>query len=133
MGVVMFWERTHPAVLVHEIGHHFGLAHNFEGGCVNNNCHIDGDGVCDTPPKSQSDQTQTNYFGNPQSQNSNNCDADEDDTSENNPFRAVALGGIGGIDDGNENFMYYSGYCRRNFTAGQKERMRTSIVANRAS
>ncbi|HTF21296.1 MAG TPA: Ig-like domain-containing protein [Chryseolinea sp.] len=42
--------------LTHELGHYIGLRHVFEGGdtenCpVNNDCAIDGDGVCDTPPQ----------------------------------------------------------------------------------
>ncbi len=36
--------------LAHEIGHYLGLYHTFEGGCTNNNCLLDGDRICDTPP-----------------------------------------------------------------------------------
>ncbi len=36
--------------LAHEMGHYLGLYHSFEGGCNNNNCLVDGDRICDTPP-----------------------------------------------------------------------------------
>jgi hypothetical protein len=37
--------------LVHEVGHYLGLLHTFTGGCntLNNDCELDGDGICDTP------------------------------------------------------------------------------------
>lgn len=38
------------STLVHEMGHYLGLYHTFEGGCVNSDCALDGDLVCDTPP-----------------------------------------------------------------------------------
>jgi len=38
------------STLVHEMGHYLGLYHTFEGGCVNSDCALDGDQVCDTPP-----------------------------------------------------------------------------------
>ena len=36
--------------LAHELGHYLGLYHTFKEGCNNNNCLIDGDRICDTPP-----------------------------------------------------------------------------------
>src|SRR5690606_3278251 len=39
--------------LTHEIGHGLALFHTFQGGsCVENNCALQGDRVCDTPPTS---------------------------------------------------------------------------------
>jgi hypothetical protein len=62
--------------LAHEVGHYFGLYHNNEGNsCLNDNCLLDGDRVCDTPPEFQ-----------PALCNGNTCNTDMDDTSGFNPF-----------------------------------------------
>jgi hypothetical protein len=88
-------------VTVHELGHYFGLPHVFEGdnngaSCPpNNNCLIDGDGVCDTepckrfPPPGQ-------YF---------------------NPCTGTMSNYI------EKNFLNYSDYTTNRFTQGQKEKM----------
>jgi len=47
------WMGSSPAkttILVHEMGHYLGLLHTFEGGCTNDDCLLNGDRVCDTPP-----------------------------------------------------------------------------------
>ncbi len=121
-----FWH----GLLCHEIGHYFGLDHNFLEACLNDDCTTDGDKVCDTPPKTSAGG---HSYDAGNCIPSDNCDADDDDLSINNPFRPIANGGSGNIDDSNENYMDYSGGCWSAFTAGQKERMRTFITTTRAS
>ena len=107
------------SLLTHEIGHYFGLYHTFEGGCVNNNCLLEGDRICDTPPDNDT------WFPDSCSQVINSCFMDTVDPSINNPFRSVALGGIGDQNDLIENYMDYSSLlCYQDFTQGQKDRMR---------
>lgn len=63
-------------VVAHEVGHYFGLFHNNEGNsCLNDNCLLDNDHVCDTPPEFE-----------PAFCNGNTCNTDMDDTSGFNPF-----------------------------------------------
>jgi PKD repeat protein len=62
------------------VGHYFGLYHNNEGdSCVNYNCLLDGDHVCDTPPVFQPEFQ-------PAFCNSSSCSSDMNDTSGFNPF-----------------------------------------------
>jgi hypothetical protein len=111
---------------IHEVGHYFDLHHTFNGGCINKNCLNDGDMVCDTPPHTPSFQDC--------SASVNTCQTDEDDTSESNPFRPVALGGLGDQNDMHQNYMDYSNvYCKNAFTQGQKERMLATLTGPRAS
>lgn len=114
-------------VHIHEAGHYLGLYHTFEGGCVNNNCMTDGDRVCDTPPDAS---TQAVPCGN----TTNTCNTDEDDTSVNNPFRAVGLGGLGAQNDLFQDYMDYGLQpCQNRYTNGQRERMRAALNSARAS
>ncbi len=115
-------------LVAHEGGHYFGVRHTFQGGCVNNDCTVDGDGVCDTPPK-----TSPGYSGGTCVAPSNACNADEADLSINNPFRPVANGGLGDQTDDLENYMDYTAGCWEAFTVGQGDRMHASILAGRAS
>lgn len=115
-------------LLAHEIGHYFSLAHTFAGGCTNNNCLTDGDGVCDTPPKARAGIT-----GDCGSAAANSCTTDDDDTNARNPYRPVSLGGLGDQPDMLENYMDYTGSCWNSFTRGQSERMRLFLETNLSS
>lgn len=120
-------DADHTVTAIHELGHYLGLYHTFEKGCKNDNCLVDGDKVCDTPP-------QGSVLGLCSSGSVNSCTSDEDDSSVNNPFRAISLGGLGDQDDDKSNFMDYSDLrCQKHFTQGQVDRMRTFLVNERAS
>jgi len=115
------------SVIIHEMGHYLGLDHTFKGGCLNNDCLADGDHVCDTPP----DNMTGSY---PCDAQYNTCHSDEDDSSINNPFRSIALGGLGDQPDMIQNYMDYSAYmCYDRFTLGQKERVLFLLNSARSS
>ncbi|MCB0793600.1 MAG: PKD domain-containing protein [Flavobacteriales bacterium] len=114
-------------VAVHEAGHYLGLYHTFEGGCANNNCLLDGDRVCDTPPDGS---TSTVTCGTA----INTCATDQDDPSPNNPFRPIADGGLGEQDDMIINYMDYgSKVCQTAFSQGQADRMNDALTGTRQS
>lgn len=124
------WFGTTPdnsKVHIHEMGHYLGLYHTFEGGCSNNDCRMDGDHVCDTPPDASTGAA-------PCDSAPNTCTSDEDDTSDNNPFRPVALGGLGDQPDLLEDYMDYGmSECQKLFTPGQRDRMRNALQNIRGS
>lgn len=110
---------TNDAVITHELGHYFGLYHTFQNGCNNNNCLLDGDQVCDTPP----DQTTFATCVPP----SNSCNTDANDPSANNPFN-------NDIADYSDDYMDYSDLsCYTKFTAGQYSRMQYYLTTIRSS
>lgn len=116
------------SVLAHEAGHYLGLYHTFEGRCPNNNCLLDGDQVCDTPPDTT--QFENYYCGIAH----NSCTSDADDLSVNNPFRPVNMGGLGDQPDLSQNYMDYEYlHCLAMFTDGQKNRMRSALTGTRSS
>lgn len=115
------------SVIIHEMGHYLGLLHTFQGGCKNSDCLTDGDRVCDTPP-----DVMTGSF--PCDVIYNSCLTDEDDTSVNNPFRSIALGGLGDQPDMIQNYMDYAAYmCYDRFTPGQKDRTLFFLHSARSS
>lgn len=118
---------SETAVLIHEVGHYFGLYHTFESGCTNNSCIADGDKVCDTPPDNTTVRPPCGVA-------TNSCSSDEDDTSINNPFRSTTLGGQGDQPDQKENYMDYSDLaCYDRFSQGQADRMQFFLHGTRAS
>lgn len=122
--------QNNSKVHIHEMGHYLNLSHTFDG-CTNNDCTTDGDQVCDTPPDNST--TAANCFSSP-APTPNSCTTDEDDTSLNNPFRSIALGGLGEQNDMYQNYMDYGFQsCQDRFTEGQKSRMRTALTGPRAS
>ena len=108
---------TNSKLHIHEAGHFLGMYHTFEGGCVNNNCLTDGDKICDTPPDASTAPISCNSV-------INTCTTDDDDVTLQNPFRPVALGGLGDQNDLVSDYMDY-GYqtCQTHFTQGQSDRM----------
>jgi len=89
---------TYRHVVSHEIGHHLGLYHTFEG-CQNTNCQTQGDLICDTNPHN----APTYQCGS----NSGNC---------------------GGLPVPGNNFMNYQDVsCVREFSVGQIQRMRCTL------
>ncbi|MGH1338658.1 MAG: T9SS type B sorting domain-containing protein [Aureispira sp.] len=133
-GIVIEWQNIGLTAfftkkLVHEMGHYLGLLNLYDGGgCVNNDCTADGDKVCDTPPAGNSFRSNSCFF------QVNTCFADEDDTSLNNPFRAIALGGLGEQADMLDNYMnVFLVECVDFFTQGQADRMDFFLHNSRAS
>ncbi len=93
-------------ILVHELGHSLSLLHTFAGGCSNNDCTIDGDLVCDTPP----DQT-TRHVA---------CNSPDNSCSSDTASGSFYID----VPDNVTNFMDFGGSCPSVFTRGQADRMR---------
>lgn len=101
-------------VMAHEVGHYMGLYHTFQGRCGNNDCMLQGDRVCDTPPDHDSVLREGCIMH-------NNCTSDADDPRSINPFTTD-------VPDMNNNYMdYNAGHCQNAFTQGQRERVRAVI------
>jgi gliding motility-associated-like protein len=101
-------------MLAHEMGHYLGLYHTFEGlNCQNNDCTIDGDKVCDTPPE----VSLTSSCSSP----TNSC------------FTDTLSGFTTDQMDRMKNFMDYgNSSCANEFTDGQAKRMRAAITTQRS-
>ncbi|MDP4213720.1 MAG: gliding motility-associated C-terminal domain-containing protein [Bacteroidota bacterium] len=93
------------------MGSYLGLKYTFTQGCTNNNCHTDGDGVCDTPPASGPASSCTAA--------QNSCSSD------------TLSGFTRDMPDLTANFMSLSGDCASSFTAGQAAKMRSNLNAAR--
>lgn len=106
-------------VLAHEMGHYLGLYHTFEGGCYNADCTLNGDRVCDTPPDD-------NVLSSPScTAPGNSCNTDTLSNFSNLNF-------FTDVPDQIANFMDYgNGSCHIEFTQGQADRMRASILSLR--
>lgn len=102
-------------LMAHELGHYFGLFHTWEGrDCKNDDCLMDGDMFCDTPP----DKSVFN------SCDDNSCSTDTLSNFSNNTFFTDTL-------DMGTNFMDYgNGGCQLDFSLGQAERMQFMIETN---
>ncbi len=99
------------STLVHEIAHGMGLPHTFEGDnggstCpINNDCNVDGDGICDTEPHMR---------GTSCSDVTNPCT--------NAPYTFTR-----------NSFMSYSHGCRDRFSNGQGRKMKYNLMNNRTA
>jgi gliding motility-associated-like protein len=103
----------------HEIGHYLGLYHTFQNACTNNNCLLDGDQVCDTPPDQTTFSSCFPYV--------NSCNTDANDPSPNNPYTVD-------VPDLSDDYMDYSNLnCYTQFTAGQYARMQYFLTNVRSS
>ena len=94
------------STMIHELGHYLGLYHTFQGGCVNNDCLVNGDRVCDTPPDGSTAPPPTCFIP------VNSCSTDTDS------------GLTTDMDDIIWNYVDYGNYaCRAGYTQGQADRM----------
>ncbi|MGB0918394.1 MAG: zinc-dependent metalloprotease [Flavobacteriales bacterium] len=108
-GIVIQHDYFNTSALTHEVGHYLGLYHTFEGGCLNDNCMLDGDQICDTPPDA------TNDF----ECQGNSCTTELNDTSGFSPFLIDS--------DDLPNYMDYT-TCSLSFSQGQSSRMNAVLT-----
>ncbi|MGK0316266.1 MAG: hypothetical protein ACI86M_002500, partial [Saprospiraceae bacterium] len=110
-------------IILHELGHYFGLYHTFEGGCKNDNCQEDGDKICDTSPQflpivSNNHICLSDSMG-------NSCFTDVNINDPNNPFNIDQF-------DPDDNIMNYVPVsCQKRFTPGQISKMEATLLAER--
>lgn len=109
-GIVGRYNLFISSLLAHEVGHYLNLWHTFTNGCINFNCMLNGDYVCDTPPDAS--DTPTLCQG-------NSCATETADTSGFNPFSSD-------VQD-LPNYMDYTS-CPLSFTQGQADRMGAALT-----
>lgn len=108
------------ATATHEIGHWLGLFHTFQRGfdnnespCANDNCNVNGDLICDTPPVWNFDNDGPNYDCD---NTSNTCHSETPD-----------------LPDQIQNYMDYTDdICMNMFTSGQSDRMHAFLNTARS-
>jgi len=106
--------------LIRAMGHYLGLYSTFHAGCGNDDCLMDGDRVCDTPP----DWTIAEA---PCEVEENSCFTDVNTADPNNPFTIDMM-------DMRENYMDLNPLaCYSAFTQGQTDRMTFFINGARVS
>lgn len=120
LDIIVNLQNEDVGIWAHETGHYLALWHSFQDFCLNDDCLLEGDFVCDTSP-----QLIVGPCGN------NSCSTDPDDASTNNPYRLPILGGLGDQNDVLENYMSYSEACWDCFTTDQAVRMRSYIDINK--
>lgn len=98
------------AIATHEVGHWLGLYHVFQGGCINGDCNVDGDKVCDTEPVTGYARDDPNVF----------------------PTSCLLRTGCSSNNISAENYMEYNyDQCFNLFTSGQVYRMRLMLMMYR--
>ncbi|MBO9566212.1 MAG: gliding motility-associated C-terminal domain-containing protein [Niastella sp.] len=106
---------ANSVVTIHEMGHYLGLYHTFEGACKNDDCSVDGDKVCDTPPDQSTASTSCGTT-------MNSCSTD------------ILSGFSNDQNDLKEDYMDYGNLnCMKVFTQGQADRMNWFIQNVRKS
>lgn len=113
------------SVIHHEMGHYFSLLHTFGTGCKNDNCEVDGDGVCDTPPD-------RSFSSSPCSSPENSCNTDTASNYSNGYFPKDAPDDIFNVMD----YGGATGSCpgtSTRFTPGQAQKMQNFYLNSKAS